>query len=53
LNVRIGSDTHRILAIEAQARDLPINAYIKEILVRHIKNSPNAKAQKRGRALLP
>jgi len=39
LNVRIGSDTHRILAIEAQARDLPINAYIKEILDNHIKSS--------------
>jgi len=36
LNVRIGSDTHRILAIEAQARDIPINTFIKEILDNHI-----------------
>jgi len=39
LNVRIGSDTHRILAIEAQARDMPINAYIKEILDAYINSS--------------
>ena len=38
LNVRIGSDTHRILAIEAQARDISINSYIKEILDDYIKS---------------
>ena len=39
LNVRIGSDTHRLLAIQAQTRDMPINAYIKEILDNYIKVS--------------
>lgn len=39
LNVRIGSDTHRILAEQAQAKDVTINSYIKEILDNYIKNS--------------
>ena len=38
LNVRIGSDTHRILALQAQAKNITINSYIKEILDRYIKN---------------
>ncbi|GBF22622.1 antitoxin HicB [Candidatus Gastranaerophilus sp. (ex Termes propinquus)] len=39
LNVRIGSDTHRILAMEAQAKDVTINFYIKEILDDYIKKA--------------
>jgi len=38
LNIRIGSDTHRILALQAQAQDTTINAFIKEILDQYIKS---------------
>ena len=43
LNVRIGSNTHRILALEAQAKDISINSYIKEILDNYIKGPENVK----------
>ena len=39
LNVRIGSDTHRILAMQAQAKNMTINSYIKEIIDQYIKKS--------------
>ena len=39
LNIRIGSDTHRILAMQAQAVDITINAFIKEILDQYINAS--------------
>lgn len=39
LNIRIGSETHRILALQAQASDITINAFIKEILDRYIKSN--------------
>ena len=38
LNIRIGSDTHRILAMQAQAKDITINAFIKEIIDQYIKS---------------
>ena len=38
LNVRIGSEIHRILAIEAQANNMTINNFIKEILTKYIIN---------------
>ena len=37
LNVRIGSDTHRILAILAQSKNVSINHFINDILAQYIK----------------
>ncbi len=43
LNIRIGSETHRILAMQAQEKDITINAFIKEILDQYIKVGYNKK----------
>jgi len=41
LNIRIGSDIHRILALQAKSENITINAYIKDILEQYIKNCTN------------
>ena len=37
LNVRIGAETHRILAMEAKENNMTINNFIKDILNQYIK----------------
>lgn len=41
LNIRIGSDMHRALAMQAQSINITINAFIKEILDQYINSGLN------------